>query len=222
MRFKEFLKEFRSNMPQGNPYNKEDLISWISESKLLHLQLVIPGKKDITVYEYSSLGPEDTFIILTDRVDKEDIVGYMYLHKMNDKIWQVRDVIIFDPYKKKGLGFDLYVKLIKEGYNLINGYSLSTEVESLWRKLHTQVNVQTYDLKNDKISEFDERPAHDNNSDDTLQTFFWLATSKDATIKESLENKHPSHYDRYMLWLEGKTSIPYGFRTAKYGEEGDL
>jgi hypothetical protein len=41
-------------------------------------------------------------------------------------------------------------------------------------------------------------------------------------LKESIENKHPSTLHWYMAWLEGSINTPGGFRTSKYGEEGDL
>jgi len=126
--FKQYTEEFRSNMPQSNPYDIDQLADMISDSTLLHLQLVIANEKGITVYQHD-FGTDDRFIILTDRVKKRDIVGYMYIHKLKDDIWQVRDVTIFDPYKRRGLSLDLYAKLAKEGYKLINGFSLSSEIE---------------------------------------------------------------------------------------------
>jgi hypothetical protein len=92
----------------------------------------------------------------------------------------------------------------------------------MWRKLATIVNVQTYDLQTGEISDFDERPKEDNNRDDNEQRFFWIAHDGGKDLKESIENKHPSTLHWYMAWLEGSINTPGGFRTSKYGEEGDL
>jgi hypothetical protein len=206
--------------------DQEKLVDWVPNSKLLHIQFFIMDEhnhnatKAITAYEYDEMGREDKFIILTDRIHKDDIVGYAYLHKVKDNIWQVRDVAIFDPYKKKGLGFDLCVKLVNEGYYLINGYSLSTDIEKVWRKLHTEVKVNTFDLHSGEISDFDERPKHDS-VNDSEQQYFWLASSK-GNLQESLWRKNSDGEPWYIAWLEGSTSTPGGYGSSKFGLNGEF
>lgn len=221
--FKEYLQEFRSNVPLGNSLPKSFFEEKFDESEILKLQIVIPNEKNISIYEYNGFGHADKFIILVDRVKKEkDIVGYAWLNnKVSDgKYWQVRDVFIYDPYKRKGVGYNLYVKLIKNGFNLINGYSLSTEIEKVWRKLQKDVNVNTVNIKTNQISKFDERPKEDKGEDDT-QIYFWLASSNQL-IKEEEDNNCPHTIHWYKLWLAGSTTTPGGFRSNNYSDPLDF
>lgn len=218
----EDLFEFRKNVPQGAAITQDQLAAWVKDSILLKLQFVIPNEKSITCFEYDEFGPNDKFLILTDRVNKDDIVGYMYISRVHGtEYWQVKDGNIFNPYQKRGLGLDFYVKLIKNGYKLINGFSLSTEAEKLWRKLSQHVSVYTWDKETNTISEFDERPTSDNTLVDDNQRYFWLAETRHEHLEEC-ENSAKSTFHWYIKWLEGSTSTPGGFHTTKYSKEGDF
>jgi len=219
--FRQFISEFRSNIPLAASFDRDTLVSFIPNSKLLHIQFTIKGQKAITVYEYK-IENKDIFFILTDRVNKSDIVGYMWIHNIKSDYWQVRDVTIFPEYQRQGLGTDLYTKMVNEGYKLVNGYSLSTEIEKVWRKLHQFVSVNTLNLHTNEISEFDERPKEDDTANDNSQIYFWLATQKDDNLQESLTNKCPSTIHWYLDWLQGSTKTPGGFGTFKFGEEGEF
>ena len=227
MNFKTYLQEFRSDKPQITPVSKELLSDWILDSELQHFAFTIgPGEKAIVTYKYTGFGREDIFFILTDRIKKtKDIVGYMWLNNRmtNGKFWQVRDVTIFPPYQNRGLGFNFYTKIIKEGYDLVNGYSLSTDIEKVWRKLHTQVDVNTYDLQTEEISEFDERPKEDDQDADDGQQYFWLARSK-GQLKESLwhvgkDGILDSYFDG---WINNDSRQVGSFCVDYFGEEGEF
>jgi len=216
---KPLIQEFRS-APQGGSFDKNQILQWLPDAKQLKLQLVIPNKKNIVVFEYDEFGVKDKFIILVDREDREDIVGYMWLQRDRD-YWRVMDITIYPQYQKQGLGLDLYVKLIRNGFNLVNGYSLSPEIEKVWRKLPQFVSVSTWDKETNSISDMDERPKQDDSINDNEHRYFWLATSNQV-VKEEMENYHPDHEKWFNLWLEGSCQLPGAFRTAKYGSEGDL
>jgi len=222
--FKKYIAEFRSNVPQGQPIDKEMISSWIKDANQLSLAIPIPGEKDIVIFEYNDFGMNDKFFLLADRLKREkDIVGYMWISKTKSKIyWQVMDVIIYDPYKRKGIGTDLYVKIINEGYNLINGFSLSSEVERVWRKLPQYVVVQTWNKETNEIEEMNEKPKEDIAINDDDQIYFWLASSKGIHERESMSNKG---YPEYLNeWLLGNPKNPFYFRYNKFGSalEGDL
>ena len=218
MRVRELFE--RSDVTQGGFLPQEVIASYISDSTQLTLQLSILTKT-VMVFQYDEFGPTDRFIILADRVKRDkDIVGYLWLKKVKPDIWQAMDVHIFQPYQRQGLGLDLYVKLIRDGYKLINGYSLSTEAEKLWRKLPKFVTVQTWNKKTGEVTEYSEKPKADNSLADAEHEYFWLATSN-STVKESAENSGPEHSHWFELWLAGSQRIPGTFRTAKYGTAGE-
>ena len=217
------IREFRGNIPQGQPLSKEEVSGWLIDAKILNFHFVLEGEKQIVVFEYDGWGSTYKGFVLTDRENRDDLIGYAWIQKISPNIWQVGDVHIYDPYKRRGLGFDLYVKLINEGYKLINGFSLSTEVEGLWRKLHTKVNVNTFDLQTKEISEFDERAKEDDSQDNHNQRYFWIGSSKSSNLKESLWINDEINIKRYYQWLRNEKCIPPGnFGAARYGEEGDL
>lgn len=212
MQFREYLGEFRSNKPQGQMFGKEQLIEWVKSAKLLKFVIFIRAnnitEKDIVIYEYDEFGVNDKFIILTDRKNKSDIVGYAWLNnKIKSEYWQVRDVAIFPEYRNKGICTNLYVKLIKEGYNLMNGFSLSSEIEKLWKKLPEFVNVYTWDKQNDKLSIMDERPKEDNKWDDEQQ-FFWIGVAHPNELKESQWHAEDNHW--FNEWINGRFSPSFG------------
>lgn len=213
MRFKEYLQEFRSNIPQGQMIDKDTLIDWVKNSKLLNFVILIHKdnvtEKDITLYDYSEFGPNDKFIILTDRKNKEEIIGYAWLNNLEskEKYWQVKDVAIFKQYQGKGIGTNLYIKLVKEGYKLMNGYSLSSDIEKVWRKLPKFVNVLTWDKQTDMLEPMNEKPKQDTNWDDK-QRYFWVATSKDENLKESLWHRSDDYW--FNEWINGRTSPSFG------------
>ena len=212
--FKHHLEEFRSNVPQVNHVSKDLLIEWLNDSVQLRLAIGIfsdgvNSEKSIVVFEYNGFGAKDKFIILVDRKDRTDIVGYVWLNNdlSNGKYWQVKDVTIFKQYQGKGVGTNIYLKLAKEGYNLMNGYSLSSEVEKIWRKLPEYVNVYTWDKETDTLSVMDERPKEDNVWDDH-QRYFWVAMLRDENLKESMW--HSLEDEWFNKFLLGEISPGFG------------
>lgn len=217
--FKQYLSEFRSNIPQSTPLEKETLIDWVKDSKQLRLVLTIlsdgsNAEKSIIIFEYDGFGNKDKFIILTDRKDRTDIVGYMWLNSdlSNGKYWQVKDVTIFKPYQGKGVGTNLYLKLAREGYQLMNGYSLSREAEKVWRKLPQTVHVFTWDKETDTLSVMDERPKEDSAWDDK-QRYFWVTSMKDENLKESMW--HSISDEMFNKFLNGENTPGFGIAWDK-------
>jgi hypothetical protein len=211
MKFREFLNEFRSNIPQGSELSEDNLKELLLSATLLKFVIFIrtdnSTEKDITLYE-NSVGANDKFIILTDRRDKDDIVGYAYLNNsLNENFWQVKDITIFSKYRYKGVGTNLYIKLVREGYNLMNGFSLSSEIEKVWRKLPEHVNIFTWDKVEDKLSDFDERPKQDNKWD-TEQRYFWVAMAKPGVLKESQWHAPDDRW--FNEWIHGRFSYSFG------------
>lgn len=199
--FKHYLQEFRSNVPKLDYFEKDILIDWLKDAKLLRFVLGIKNEKAIVIYEYNNFGKNDKFIILADRVDKTDIVGYAWLNnKDNFNFWQVKDIWLYEPYRGKGLGTNLYIKLAKEGYNLMNGYSLSAEAEKVWRKLPEYVNVYTLDKETGELSDMDERPKEDK-AWDNEQRYFWVTSIKDEKLKESMWHGSDPWFEE---WLNGR------------------
>jgi GNAT superfamily N-acetyltransferase len=211
--FKEYLQEFRSNASQGQMVDRDQLAEWVKTATLLKFVILIREnnntEKDIAVFEYSEFGLHDKFIILTARKNRSDIVGYAWLNSSisNGVYWQVKDVALFPQYRGKGVGTNLYIKLAKEGYNLMNGYSLSKEAEKVWRKLPKFVNVYTWDKETNELSSMDEKPKQDSKWDDD-QRYFWVAQAKPGELKESQWHANDDHW--FLTWLNGRTAPSFG------------
>lgn len=241
-RFKEFLNEYW-RAPIGASMTPDQLKGLLSDAKLTPLELVIPNKKDIK--SFSLIMGSDEFIILTDRIDTDDIVGYMWLKIIDDKR-QVQDVCIFNQYQNHGLAKSFYIKLVKElGYTLLNGFSLSQYAEKLWLSLPKYVTVKVFDKQTGEISEYDDRPSHDDNRDPGKQRYFWIALPegslyprfteafkleydwKGKTDKQVFEElsglpERELHLQSYRMRLEGSSHILTRYlRTEHYGEEGE-
>jgi hypothetical protein len=224
MRFKDYLLEFR-NSEQGQMLDIGVLQDFVSNSNILSILINTPegnNTKALIVLEHK-LDTNNTFIILTHRDDKQDIVGYLWLYKIIDDIWQVRDAGIYENYQNKGLGTELYIKLIQNGYKLINGFSLSDQAKKLWNKLKSIVTVGTYNIKTSQISEYSNLPETDPNAksyDDNKQIYFWIAYSNEI-IKENISTDEKLN-QWYIEWLNNKRQIPGSYRSMRYSNLGDF
>lgn len=107
---------------------------------------------------------------------KGDIICYIILQKYRDKFWKVIDVDVYKDFRQDGIALGLYLCLIELGYSLMNGASLSAEIEGLWLKLPKFTKVQTYDVVADKLQLYDMSPKNEKQWDDEQQQFYWIAS----------------------------------------------
>lgn len=224
IKFANFLREYRK-VPLGMTFDKMHLINFLADEDNLSLLRthISANNRDFVIYEYS-FGPKDLLFVLSDRLDKEDVAGYLFIKKIGE-YWQVQDVSIYPAYRGLGLGVDIYVKVIDTHYTLLSGFSLSNEAEKLWReKLPKFVNVKVFDKTENKILPFSDLPKDDVKSD-VEQRYFYVASST-KELPEGLNENAGIDVDldvRYERWLRvDKTYKFHGFRSSKYGEMGDF
>lgn len=226
MKFAEFLNEYR-RAPLGGGFSKIELSDFLADEEhleQLRTHTCIPGVMDFVIYEYA-VSSTDRIFIMTDRKDRADIAGYLWLRKKG-RYWLALATEVFSKYQNRGLGTDLHVKAIQAGYDLINGYSLSGQEETVWKKkLPKHVNVEVINLKNGKVEKFSDKPTSDVAIEDDDQEWFYLATSKHATLEGLAENFHRDDIQlniRYERWLRNDPGcFNWPFMSSKYGEDGD-
>jgi len=160
---------------------------------------------------------------LVNQADDQDIAGYLILKKFHIG-WQEQDVCIYADYRNKGLGIDLYVKVIQMGIQLISGCSLSNEAERMWKeKLPKYVNVNTFNVDG-SITAFSDKPTLDKMSDDEQQ-WFYIASSKNKVptgLDENYSSNDGLNNLLYENWLRNIGIKTRSYRSSKYGEEGDF
>lgn len=220
MNFKQYIREFRSPVPLGNEFSSHQLAIMLANEEVEIIPNAIrTAGKDIVI-NCISLSSKDKCFILTDREDREEIIGYMFAHNYYKDYWQTRDVAIFSKYQNLGIGTELYIKLVKSGFNLMNGFSLSAAMVKLWmEKLPKYVKVKVLDLKTGELEEFNDKPKFDNDIKDSDQNLFYVALNEGIVI-ENLQNDFFENM-LFQQWLYGnKSPLCRGFHPAKYEYDG--
>lgn len=229
VKFSEFLREYRE-AELGNSFDVVQLRNFIADEdnwELLRNHLVIPGEKDAVIFEYTFPPGNDKVFILANRKDYDDIIGYMFIKKMNVKnqsnLWMLTDISIFKKYQNKGLGTQLHKVVIENKFDLINGYSLSKQARAVWEnKLKTLVNMQIINIKTGQVEEYSDK---DNSISDADQEWFCLATSTHQKPTGIMEHAgiSTSLNISYERWLKNDPTYKMNSYTSSYyGEEGEF
>ena len=217
------LKEFRK-APLGMLFSKEIVFNLISDednSEMMRTHLSVDGK-DFVIICYSFDNSNKLFA-LVNRLDHSEIAGYLIIKKFSIG-WQVQDTAIYPKFRNKGLGIDLFVKVIQSGISLISGFSLSNEAEKLWmQKLPKFVNVQVLSKSDSAIHPFSNEPQLDRGSD-LDQNWFFIATSKNARLTGLDENYTEDGLGNllYENWLLNRGTPVQSYRSSKFGDDGDF
>ena len=217
------INEYRK-APLGQKFSKAIVVNLIADedsAEMLRTHVAIDGA-DFVIIDYSFDSSNKLFAVV-NRVDYEDVAAYMIVKKTGIG-WQVQDVAVYSNFRNKGVGIDLYVKLINYGFQLISGYSLSTEAEKLWlTKLVKFVNVGTYNRIKNEVYPFSNEPELDKRSD-SEQEWFYIANSRNAVIAGLDENFTEDGLGNllYENWLLNRGTPIQSYRSSKFGDQGDF
>ena len=219
--FKEFLKEYRK-APLGQKFSKAAVLNLLADTDNAHILRthVAIDKRDFVFVEYNFDSSNKMFAVV-NRVSNDEVAAYMIIKKFGIG-WQVQDVAVYTEYRNKGLGIDLYVKVLESGIKLISGCSLSDEAEKIWTlKLPKHVLVNTYNKVTNEITEFSELPKLENGSDDS-QVHFYIATSDKNELTENYSKDDGFNNLLYENWVRHIGFPTRSYRSSKYGEEGEF
>lgn len=219
------LHEYR-RAPLGSQFSRETLSNFLEDEpniELLRTHISLPGEKDLVIAKYA-FDSDHLAFILFNRSDKRDIAGYIFVKKVAP-YWQVLETSLFGAYRGRGLGTDLYARVVQHRYPLMSGFSLSHEAEKMWKeRLPKVVQVGVLDRQTGKTQEFSDAPSMDVGSDDE-QRYFYVAEHvglhgavlENYSINDGLGNL------KYENWLLHRSVLPFhGYRATRVGEEGDL
>ena len=221
IKFKEFVSEYR-NLPQGQPYSAHELSTMLYDENDLTLWRghMASESKDYVIYE-KSFDENEKFLIIVNRIDFQEVVGYMYIskEKKSKDLFRVMDVSIFPEFRNRGFASDLYFKAITiGGLNLINGFSMSSDVLRVWNGLKNKNLVSVWNRDEDKfytLSEHEHDVMTDITSDDN-QKWFYCASSNKKIVKENWE-PNTTFGDAYEIWLRGIQ--PRGYAMFRFSRE---
>ena len=224
--FKKYLGEYR-NAPFGEPLSVFDLSNLLSDlPNIKQLDIILPifiDDSSLIVYEYEVNENHKLFVIAKRTINEEvlntkAIIGYMQVTKVYDDYWQVLSVEIYPKFANKGIGTELYFGLIKSGYKLMNGESLSPSSEKVWKKLREKNLVSVYDIKTKNVSKDFEKVEKDAS---TNQRYFF--------ITENQENHYQQMFCRtltetlnYRKFLSNKKPyFPKFYGVERFSEDGE-
>lgn len=214
MKFKQYLNEYRK-APMVDELSIHSLQTFMSNTKhltLLKASSTVLGKIFV-IFEYS-FDKNNKVFILVDRKDNQHIAGYLFIKKVSN-YWQPLGSVIYNPYKNKGLGTDLYINVVNAGYQLINGTELSNSSERVWLKLKDLIPINVINIKTGAIEHWSDKPMNDNRPSSD-QEWFWLTESK--SINEQFYNDAVRNV-QFEQWLLGKDII-HGFSCSRYCIDG--
>jgi hypothetical protein len=218
MNFKHYIREFRSPVPLGSEFSQYQLKIMLDNEDIDILPNAIRIEGKDIVINCISLSAKDKCFILTDRENREEIIGYLFTNNTYKDYWQTRDIAIFPKYKNLGIGTEFYIKLVKSGIKLMNGYSLSAPMVKVWtEKLPKNISVKVVNTETDAVEEFNDKPVLDK-ADDTDQKWFYIAESEIC-----IETLRTDFFENMLFeqWLYGNTSpLCRGFHPAKYEFDG--
>lgn len=176
IKFSEFLKEYR-HVPQSAELPLNQLTASSSNNAEILPTSITTSMADFIIIEQKR-SRNNTVFVIKDR-DKPIYVGYCFIKRISEEFWQVQDTTIYNPYKNKGYGTDLYVNIRRHSYQLLSGFSLSKQAENIWvNKLPKFVNVSVYDKVENKILPFSDLPQKDMDEDNNQQRYFLLHHQK--------------------------------------------
>lgn len=221
------LLEYRI-APLGQMFSKAAVINLLADEsnvELLRTHIPVPSmSKDLVVAKYS-FDNSNLMFSAVERQDNTDVAGYLIVKKVKE-FWQVQDAAVYKSYAGLGVGMDLYVKVIQDGYKLMSGFSLSHDAEKLWTKRlpkHTKVSV--LDNTTGKTEPFSDKPSHSNELDNSAQQWFYVAETVQTTCGALLENYSISNGLGNLLyenWLLNRGYPTQSYRASRYSKDGDF
>ena len=211
--FKEYLGEYRK-APLGSEFSKFQLQHFmVDEDNLKQLRVISKVDNQVVfTFEYS-FDLNNKVFILTAKEDLSNVFGYLFVTKKG-KYWQSMGTAIFDPYKRRGLGLDLYQNVINSSYQLINGDDLSDSSEALWLKLKDKMQISVINIQTDEIEDWSDKPSKDISN----EKWYWI-----TELKEEVRIPSDIYEDiRYKTFLRNR---PFKYQTGifceRYLEEGE-
>jgi hypothetical protein len=144
---------------------------------------------------------------------------------ITERIKDYLKVLDVNLYKKesqnRGIGTDLYVKLIQHGYHLMSGDSLSPQAEKLWKeKLGKHVIVQSFNVKTNEFSHDLSLPENDNG---LSQEWHFIGTFSGISEQQILESWDLLKQINYTRWLRGSNkTLPQSYCSEKFGQDNDF
>jgi len=229
MILKDLIFEYRK-APRFDELSLIDLGNLLAEfpnKTLLSFTIHNEINKPLKVVKIDLSSTQVVFILITrnaniDDIEPSDIYGYMITEKVKDYL-KVLDVNLYKKESQnKGIGTDFYVKLVRHGYSLMNGDSLSPQAEKLWKeKLGKFVTVQAYNIITGEMSNDLTLPEKDSG---LSQEWYFIAT-KNSNISEQqlIESWDILKQLNYIRWLNGSNkTFPRSYCSEKYGNDGQL
>lgn len=203
-----------------------NLISEFPNKTLLSFVIHNETNKSLKIIKINLSSNQIIFVLITrnaniDDIDISDIYGYMLTEKVKDYL-KVLDVNLYKKESQnKGIGTDLYVKLIRHGYSLMNGDSLSPQAKKLWKeKLPKFVKIQSINIISDEISDDLSLPEKD---DGLNQEWYYIGTYSGISEQQILESWDLMKQLNYSRWLKGSNKVlPQSYCAEKYGNDGDF
>lgn len=111
----------------GTPLSLETLEKMKSNSRFLtHF---FRDNQPVNIFYYKK---DSSRFFIIEYINK--IIGYFWTEKITNKIFQIKNAFIFDPYKNKGIGSECYITLINNaGVKFIHDTQLSDVAEYIWK-----------------------------------------------------------------------------------------
>lgn len=196
-------------------FSREKLIrmSKMDKSHLIKLQIYKPGLF-ITIFECSHW-ERDKIFILTDRVNKEEIIGYLHLNFQDSGYWLVKSYHIFEEYENRGIGTEMFIKIIRNGYKILFDDFLKETDAKIIKRMKDFFNIFVYFPSSNKTEDFFEFPG-------ILERDYggqYIVIASNAVKKEEdlmgYSQKYDGYegYDNFVGWIRGtnnwyKLNIP--------------
>ena len=183
------LSEIEIVGPQDFP--KSMLEPWLEKSRPRGMI------EDRFYVNYIEIGDERG-IILTD--DHNNIAAYAgFISVMHGKVWQAKNAISFDPYKKQSLVGKIY-KMVKEEYHqsVQSDIEQTTDARKLWTRTLPSLGLKPmiFDTKTDRIIDPIDSNISVYSNTEEKHRYCWILEAFD-------------HYPSQNLLKEGSLIMPY-------------
>lgn len=203
-----------------------NLIAEFPDKALLPFVIHSESNKPLKVVKVDLSSLQVVFILITRDANITDIeLNSIYGYMITEKVKNYLKVLDVSLYKKeaqnKGIGTDLYIKLVQHGYSLMNGDLLSPQAEKLWKeKLGKFVEVRAFNVNTGETSTDLTLPEKD-----TGISQEWHLTASKSGISEQqlIESWDLLKQLNYVRWLKGSNkTLPQSYCSERYGQDGDF
>lgn len=90
-------------------------------------------------------------------LENDEVVGSAMVHlkdpPMPNKTVTIKMINVLSTYQKRGIGFEFYSFLLKNGYKILSDMDHTKGSRKLWNKLSKVYTARFYDLKTEKFSD---------------------------------------------------------------------